>query len=153
MKTIITTIINNDIIKIEDRMALELIRIKLGRFDKENGGLRFDRDIKDDRNNYHNNKIIIDLFNDYYNDKRIIAYSYKGLLSFIIFDKINYEHYYWNIFYSKKYYREIMARIFNDDLENNQIEKYKYKLILNNGFDNYSTSQIILKLIQICHQI
>jgi hypothetical protein len=146
-------IIDNNIIKIEDKMALELIRMKLGRYDKENGGLRFNRDIKDDRNNYHNNKIILDLFNDYYNDKRIIVFSHKGSFTFIFFDKMNYEHYYWNIFYSKKYYREIMGRIFNNEIENNKIEKYKFKLIIDHGFDCYSTSQIILKLIKICNII
>lgn len=130
-------------------MALEFIRMKLGRYDKENGGFSFDRDIKDDRNNYHNNKTIIDLFNDYYNDKRIIAFSNKGFFTFIIFDKINYEHYYWNIFYSKKYYREVMTRIFHHEIENNQIDKYKYKIIINNVFNDISTSQIILKLIKI----
>ena len=153
MERIITAIINNDIIKIEDRMALDLIRMKLGRYDKENGGFRFDRDIKDDRNNYHNNKMIIDLFNDYYNEKRIVVFSHKGSFTFIIFDKINYEEYYWNIFYSKKYYREVITRIFHNETENNQIEKYKYKIIINDGFDNLSTSQIIFKLIQICHLI
>jgi hypothetical protein len=153
MQTIITTIINNDIIKIEDMMSLELIRMKLGRYDKENGGLHFDRDIQADRNNYHNNKTIIDLFNDYYNDKRIIAFSHKGSFTFIIFDKINYEHYYWNIFYCKKYYSEVMTRIIHNKIENNVIEKYKYKIIINNDFDRISTSQIILKLIQICHLI
>ena len=46
-----------------------------------------------------------------------------------------------------------MTRIIHNKIENNVIEKYKYKIIINNDFDCISTSQIILKLIQICHLI
>jgi len=66
---------------------------------KKVGHLRFDFDARDCSMDINNNKKIIELFNDFYKDKRCIIHSHKGgiLIQIVSFENFqNYDYYYTN---------------------------------------------------------
>lgn len=76
--------------------SIYLLDFKLkGIFDKDfqPQHSRFDFDAK---NNFENNKKIIDLFENDFKGKKIIIYSAKGIINLCIFDKFNYKPKYWD---------------------------------------------------------
>ena len=61
----------------EDKTIFELIRTKLGKYLKTQG-LRFDKDAKKCEEEHLKNKTILDTFDEYYNNYKIVCSTYKG---------------------------------------------------------------------------
>ena len=135
----------------ENKMIIDYIRIKLGRYDinNEKNNLRFDRDVQDS-NGYLHNKKIIDLFDDYYNNKKIICMSWKGTMYFAIFKRENYNSSLWYQLNNSNFWEKL--RYCKNPENDDDFKKHFnfYKFIEEN--DYFSTSENILNLIKICNE-
>jgi hypothetical protein len=128
---------------INDKITMDLIRVKLGRY-TINGGLRFNYDAQDDETSNNENKKIIEQFDDYFNKHKIIIYSYEGLIKCVILNK-HYDYYYNSIWLN------ICNKMYND------LDEYFSRYCTNKIKDiieyyDISTTEIIFNLIKICNK-
>jgi hypothetical protein len=130
---------------IKNKIIIDYIRIKLGRYSNKNCNLRFDWDVQKS-NNYKINKKIINIFDDFYNNKKIVCNSWKGGAKFIIVKKENYENILWSQLNSDNHYynnwndKELLKNFIN------------YEIFIDGDFNGFSTSDIIFELIKICNK-
>ena len=128
---------------INDKITMDLIRLKLGRYTID-GGLRFNYDAQNDETNNNQNKKIIEQFDDYFNKHKIIIYSHKGSIKCVILDK-NYDYYYNSIWLNvcNKRYIDV----------DEYFERYCFNKIKDMiEYSGKSTTQIIFNLIKICNK-
>lgn len=130
----------------KDKMVMELIRVKLGRFLK-NHGLRFERDARDNSEEYFKNKSILDMFDEYYNNYKIVCTGYKGTMVFAIFNKSK---------YNKDLWDKINEWDNVSDWNETKIMKNKYSAEYATSWDDlpcFTTTEIIFNLIRICNDL
>ena len=132
-----------DITRYEDKMIFELIRTKLGRYLK-NQGLRFNRDARNCEEEYLKNKSILDIFEEYYNNYKILCSSYKGSFYFMILNKSKY-----NIDLWKKINKDFSN--WND--EDYMKEIYSAIYCSNDGLNGFTTTEIIFNIIRTCNSL
>jgi len=129
--------------KYEDKIIIDYIRIKLGRYTlnkDKNINLKFNWDVQDS-DKYLNNKKILDIFDDYYNNKKIICKTCKGNGKFIIIDKKHYDGYLW-------------IKLNTRDVWENKDELQKivnYDKYIEIDVSEVTTSELIYKLIKMCN--
>ena len=129
----------------EEQMITELIRRILGRYsNNEDENLRFDFNSQVGEN-YKHNKKIIDLFDDYYGNNKIICMSWKGSINFIILKKEVYKPYLWFKLNSEKY----ISYWNNEEQLKNIVE---YDTYIYGDYNGETTTKIILELIKKCNQ-
>ena len=134
----------NEIQRYEDKMIIELIRVKLGRYLKDKG-LRFDFDARDDSYTNSKNKRISDIFEEYYNNYKIVCASYKGGMMFAVFNK-------------SKYNKDLWDKLNNDfsDWNDEKYMKMKYSAEYTTSCDDlqgFTTTEIIFNIIRKCNSL
>ncbi len=128
---------------INDKITMDLIRLKLGRYTMD-GGLQLDYDAQDNTIRNHDNRKIIELFDDYFNKHKVIVYSHKGVIKCAIIDAK-----------SAYYYNSILLHTCGKDLVCNEEKHIPYKLYSKiDKIIDYSwksTTEIIFSLIKHCN--
>ena len=137
------------ITRYEDKIIMDLIRLKLGRqngiSDREDG-LRLHRGAWDnDTNQFYLNKGILKLFEEYFNDHKIVCTGWKGDLTCIILDKNKYKDVLWI---------KVNENISDWNDPDYMKHTYSAKFCTEWGdFAGFTTTEIIFNLIKICNSL